>query len=126
MLCQEILYGLLEQMKDDGRISDGCLGSVAKFEETGAEYQEQFKQYWDDITGRELDPNKVKIARQEEMAEFRKHGVYVKVPISECWDKTNKAPIGVRWVDINKGDSKSPKYRSRLVAKEFKFQACGG
>ena len=55
-----------------------------------------------------------------EMEEFRKHGVYVKVPIQQCWDRTGKNPIGVRWVDINKGDDRNPKYRSRLVAKEFK------
>ena len=28
--------------------------------------------------------------------------------------------IGVRWIDINKGDSEHPDYRSRLVAKDFK------
>ena len=27
--------------------------------------------------------------------------------------------VAVRWIDINKGDSKTPLYRSRLVAKEF-------
>ena len=27
--------------------------------------------------------------------------------------------IGTRWVDIDKGDEKTPDYRSRLVAKEF-------
>ena len=27
--------------------------------------------------------------------------------------------VGVRWVDINKGDNQNPLYRSRLVAKEF-------
>ena len=53
------------------------------------------------------------------MAEVRKHNVYIKVPIAECWDKTGKSPIGARWVDINKGDSQSPLYRSRSVAKEF-------
>ena len=39
----------------------------------------------------------------------------------QCWDNTGKAPIGVRWVDINKGDDINPEYRSRLVAKEFKL-----
>ena len=40
--------------------------------------------------------------------------------ISECWEKTGKGPIAVRWVDINKGDETHPSYRSRLVAKEFR------
>ena len=32
---------------------------------------------------------------------------------------TGKAPIGCRWIDINKGDDEHPEYRSRLVAKEI-------
>ena len=28
--------------------------------------------------------------------------------------------IGVRWIDINKGDGENPDYRSRLAAKDFK------
>ena len=34
--------------------------------------------------------------------------------------RTGKPPIPVRWIDINTGDSVSPEYRSRLVAKEIK------
>ena len=35
--------------------------------------------------------------------------------------KLRQAPIGVRWVDVNKGDKTSPNYRSRFVAMEFKI-----
>ena len=35
------------------------------------------------------------------------------------WDKTGKAPIKARWLDINKGDKVHPNYRSRYVAKDF-------
>ena len=63
---------------------------------------------WDDISGKELEWALVVTARIEEMEEFRKHGVYVKVPIKECMERTGKKPIGVRWVDINKGDHVSP------------------
>ncbi len=54
------------------------------------------------------------------MEEFRKHGVHVKVPLSQCRGRTGKEPIGVRWVDVNKGDKVHPEIRSRLVAKEIK------
>ena len=54
------------------------------------------------------------------MGEVRKHRVYIKVPIQECYDKTGKSPIKTRWIDINKGDKIHPEYRSRLVAKEIK------
>ena len=43
-------------------------------------------------------------------------GVYEKVDVAESWKETGKAPIAVRWVDINKGDTKEPNYRSCLVA----------
>ena len=74
---------------------------------------------WDDASGKPLDPKLVGEAREEELREFRKLGVYIKVPVSRCWDATGKKPIGVRWVDINKGDDEKPEYRSRLVAKEM-------
>ena len=60
-------------------------------------------------------------ARSEEMKELVKHNVYNKVPLSKCWEATGKAPIRVRWVDVNKGDKIHPDYRSRLVAKEIKI-----
>ena len=52
---------------------------------------------------------------------MRKHNVYTKVPITECWDNTGKAPIGTRWIDVNKGDNVHKEYRSRLVAQEIKM-----
>ena len=69
------------------------------------------------ISGQELDGSMVMMARAEEMEEFMKHGVYVNVPLTQCRDRTGKEPIGVRWVDVNKGDKVHPEYRSRLVAK---------
>ena len=41
------------------------------------------------------------------------------VPISNAYQQAGKAPISVRWIDINKGDKESPNYRSRLVAREI-------
>jgi hypothetical protein len=61
----------------------------------------------------------MKKARKEEIAFFRGRKVYEKVDVAESWRVTGAGPIGVRWVDINKGDNVNPKYRSRLVAKEF-------
>ena len=74
---------------------------------------------YDDLTGAELSPTLMKQARREETQFFRNRKVYEKVDVAECWEVTGAGPIGVKWVDINKGDSISPKYRSRLVAAEF-------
>ena len=79
------------------------------------------KQYWDDVTGEELDSKMANKARRDEMDEVRKHRVYVKVPIKQCWDSTGKAPIKTKWIDLNKGDQTNPEYRSRLVAKEIAY-----
>ena len=34
--------------------------------------------------------------------------------------ETGKEPLGIRWVDINKGDNVHPEFRSNFVAKEIK------
>ena len=99
-MCREILSGLIDQMKSDGRIvGNGCLSSIAAYEDGTGDYKEWMQQFWDDITGKELDPGLVRQAREEQMVEFNKHKVYTKVPLAECWDRTGKKPIGVRWVD---------------------------
>eukprot|EP00973_Karenia_brevis_P062211 8652733-Karenia_brevis.AAC.1 len=80
----------------------------------------QYAYAYDDVTREPLEVWRVVQARKEEMAYFKKMRVYKKVPISRCYQMTGKAPIGVRWVDVNKQDDINPKYRSRLVAKQFK------
>ena len=46
--------------------------------------------------------------------------VYTKVREAEAWDRTGTRPIGVRWVDTNKGDDDEPNCRSRLVSKDIR------
>ena len=80
---------------------------------------EDWRKYWDDMSGQELDAGMTRAARAEEICEIHKMGVYEKVTIEECLRETGRMPIGTRWVDTNKGDLKSPKIRSRLVAQEI-------
>ena len=75
--------------------------------------------YWDDAKGGWLDPVLVRKAREEEMQYVKKHVVYEKVPISQCWKETGKNPIKTGWADTNKGTSECPNIRSRWVAKEY-------
>ena len=103
------MKGLIAQMMEDGRINEGGIGAGICEE----------KIRWDDISGEELNGAMVREARTEEMMEVDKHKVYVKVPVSECWEKTGKRQIKTRWIDINKGDKVNPEYRSRLVAKDL-------
>ena len=57
----------------------------------------------DDVSGAQLRPELVAQAREDEIKYFRKVGVFEKVNISQCWIQTSKAPIAVRWVDVNEG-----------------------
>ena len=45
--------------------------------------------------------------------------VYEKRPIEECFEKTRKSPIKMKWVDNHKGDRQNVNVRSRLVAKQI-------
>ena len=41
----------------------------------------------------------------------------------ECFRRTGKPPVTVRWVDVNEGDDMRVNYRARLVARQMKKQA---
>ena len=74
---------------------------------------------FDDVRGGTLAPEKVRGARQEEIAFVKNLNVYKYVTIEEARAVSGKNPIGVKWVDTDKGD----RYRSRLCAMEFKRKA---
>ena len=60
----------------------------------------------------------VRRAREEEVACFDKIVAYTRVDKSEV-EANNWKLVGVRWIDVNKGDTASPNYRSRLAGKRF-------
>lgn len=84
-------------MEMDGRLCSTGVGCVFAVEEGEVEWT-----FYDDVSGEVLEFDGVIEARAEEIREFKKHGVYTKVPIRECLEKASKQPIGVRWFDINK------------------------
>jgi len=117
-VCRAILRGLRVQLIADGIMGLNAVGITAPEEESME--VEDWEQFGDDITGVPLNTKKVQEARNEEIQEMKKRNIYTKVPVSECYEKTGKKPIGVKFVDVNKGDEITPNYRSRLVAKEFR------
>ena len=82
----------------------------------------------DDLSGEKLPQAGVRAARKEEVGYMEGRKLWTQRPVKECWDKTGKAPVSVRWVDINKGGKgktheeyfKLMDLRSRLVARDFK------
>ena len=125
-LCRAILRGITRQLHEDRRLKDGCFGVQAEDDEE--EIMEQCRgpeegysgKYRDDLTGQVLKDELVTKARRTELDFFHSKGVWVKQSIARARQQTGKAPISVRWVDVNKGDEASPKYRSRLVARQMR------
>ena len=106
------------------RISLGALDAGMTVEEPEVEVtlddwcRSEGRDYYDEITGAKLDPQKVFEAHRVEMEFMTTLNVWDVVPVDECWAETGRAPIGTRWIDQNKGDDARPDYRSRLVVQE--------
>ena len=69
----------------------------------------------DEYTGERLPSEEVARARSDEIDGLKQYNVIEQASIEERWKQTGKRPIGVRWIDCNKGDSVHPNFRSRLV-----------
>ena len=122
-LCYSILRGLRMQMRELGISNEHSIGSICEDVDEHAFIQsltDPSCEYYDDLSGKKLDPALVHAARMDEIKGILSHGVWSKCPVSECMRVTGKLPVGTRWVDINKGDDQNPNYRSRLVGREFK------
>ena len=65
--------------------------------------EEEERTAWDDVKGGKLNVKDVEAARREEVGYMQKRGIWSETPIEECWQKTGRAPISIRWVDTDKG-----------------------
>ena len=122
-LVDSILRGLKRQMTKDGMINSLEFGPVN--EEPAEDWELEFPDVYDQVSGQLLDPKLVAKARADELGYVHRYHVYTKVPVQQCLDRAGKNPVKVKWIDINKGDHDHPDYRSRLVAMEIrpKWQA---
>ena len=120
-LCKVICRGLIKQIEADRNsqhllmnIEHNDSRSSGDLMETAGKVHEQYRTIeegndeevqiaWDDVSGAELDPQRVRRAREEDIAYVNTMGLYNKVPTQQCYERTGKAPIFVRWIDINKG-----------------------
>ncbi len=128
-LCKAIAKGAAEQLRrDNGLLAVGpaspaevhCSPAQGRTRDEGEELAAwTAKATYDEITGAELPPALVQQARAEEIAFMIDWGVWEQALISDCWRETGKAPIGSKWVDVNKGDATKPLIRSRFVVKEI-------
>jgi hypothetical protein len=127
-----VLKGIRDQLRADGTLKNGCFGVQAADDE--AEIERQLRgpaqgfsgAYKDDLTGQVLRDDLVKAARAVELQYFNSKGVWKRVPRSRARASTGRAPISVRWVDVNKGDDLNVNYRSRLVARQLEATDTSG
>jgi hypothetical protein len=137
-LCQAIAQGAAEQLRRDDLAQDarglhavhGCRGppsTEVHCEEAQGRVQDEDVELaawsagetYDEITGAVLPPDLVRQARAEEIKFMLDWGVWERALVTDCWRETGKAPIGSKWVDVNKGDATKPLIRSRFVVKEI-------
>ena len=76
------------------------------------------QEFRDTSTGLPLNPEMVKKARELEMQYMEELKVLEDSDRDVCMTETGRQLIPTDWVDINKGDSLRPNYRSRLVCQE--------
>ena len=127
-----MLKGIRNQLRAEGTLKSGCFGVQVADDE--AEIERQLRgpaqgysgMHKDDLTGQVLHDGMVKSARATELAYFNSKKVWNKVPKARAKASTGRAPISVRWVDVNKGDDLHPNYRSRLVARQLKATDTSG
>ena len=51
---------------------------------------------------------------------MKKIDLFEESTLEECYEKTGKAPVSTKWVDVNKNTEQLPDVRCRLVARDFK------
>ena len=68
-------------------------------------------EFWDEYTGERLPSEEVAKARSDEIDGLKQYKVIEKATIEECWKQTGKRPIGVRWIDCNKGGFGSSQFQ---------------
>ena len=131
-LCRAVLKGVRNQLRCDGSLTNGCFGVQVADDDAEVERQTRGPEqgysgsFRDDLTGQVLKDDLVKIARAAELTYFNSKHVWRKVPKQRAKAVSGRAPISVRWVDVNKGDDFHPNYRSRLVARQLKATDTSG
>ena len=88
---RDIRKGLVEQLVIDIRRNDDR-DRYTRYAVDEDDWIPEGDQAWDGVAGRTLDPEGVKIARNEKIDEYHNHKVYEKVDEKECYDKTGKPP----------------------------------
>ena len=80
--------------------------------------EDWIEKFYDEITGTQLNSESVREARADEIRFIKKFDVWTVG--SRPAKGSGYTVVRGRWVDVNKGDSEKPNYRSRYVGQEIK------
>ncbi|CAE6937842.1 unnamed protein product [Symbiodinium natans] len=116
MLQEAILSHRSEVFSMDAAVQEPICDEPSLCEQSHS--KDCWDEYFDDVSGLGLNSRLVEIAKKEELRIADEMGLWTPVLRSELPSGTKVIPT--RWVLVNKGDSKSPSYRARIVAKEVK------
>ena len=98
---------------------NAIIGSLNLIEATSNNELYQDYNFIDDVSNKPLSKKMAIDARTLEIEFFRRMKVYTKVPRHQA---NGHKVIRTKWLDIDKGDSGQPNYRSRLVGCELKLK----
>ena len=59
-------------------------------------YMDHNGDFWDEMSGKQLNSDEVIAARLDEIKHLHSYDVYEKVPIEQCWDSTGRAPVKIK------------------------------
>ena len=76
----------------------------------------------DDVKGGPLNPHEVKNACEKDIKYLWNMEVYDCSTEAEAWARRGRKPVGLKWIDTNKGSAEAPRYRSRLVCTEVRHE----
>ena len=125
-LCRAILEKLRldrgdEVGSDSSEVSSGFCGGLDKDEdlemkdELHEEMEDWTLQWFDDCTGKPLDPAKVRLGRAKEYEKLTQREVYEPVLRTNAMKSKDAKFIRTKWVDTQKGED----VRCRFVGQEF-------
>ena len=80
--------------------------------------EKDLREAWDDVSGASLPVGEVVKARLKELEYIDEKGVWILIDRDTAKAKKIKI-IGSRWIDVNKGDTNNPIFRSRFVDPEW-------
>ena len=76
----------------------------------------------DDVKGGPLDPREVKNASDKKIRYLWDREVYEYSTEAQARARTGRNPVGLKWIDTNKGSAEAPRYRSRAVCTEVRHK----